>query len=110
MHTNQRPTCTFILRSQAEYSAIAQAVTLRCILESPSTGQRCGFTDVEALLVVLRAELIELQRQIIPPEQQYLKTPTGLGGAPAVPDPAPSAINDPPTASGSAGAANDPTI
>ena len=62
--------CNLIIRSQIEYSTAAQAVIVRCILETPATGQRHGFTDVEALLVVVRAELMGLQNQIIPPEQE----------------------------------------
>ncbi|MFN8494723.1 MAG: hypothetical protein U0350_44385 [Caldilineaceae bacterium] len=61
---------TLIIRSQAEYSTITQSVILRCVLETPATGQRRGFTDLDDLLVALRAELMELQNQIIPPEQE----------------------------------------
>jgi len=68
MNVNPVINCTLIIRSQAEYSAATQTAILRCILESPVTGQRRGFTDVEALLTVLRAELTEIQSQIIPPD------------------------------------------
>ena len=61
---------TFIIRGQVEYSPAKQAAVLRCILEKPATGQRCGFTDLEALLVMLRAELLDLQAQIIPLDQE----------------------------------------
>lgn len=60
---------TLIIRSQVEYSAATQRAVLRCILETPTTGQRRGFSDVEALLTALRAELIELQNQMIPPAE-----------------------------------------
>ena len=62
--------CNLIIRSQIEYSTTAQAVIVRCILETPATGQRHGFTDVEALLAALRTELLGLQNQIIPPDQE----------------------------------------
>lgn len=58
---------TLIIRSQVEYSAATQCAVLRCILETPATGQRRGFSDAEALLTALRAELIELQKQMTPP-------------------------------------------
>lgn len=60
---------TLIIRSQVEYSAATQRAVLRCILETPATGQRRGFSDVEALLTALRAELIELQKLMTPPVQ-----------------------------------------
>lgn len=60
---------TLIIRSQVEYSAATQRAVLRCILETPATGQRRGFSDAEALLTALRAELLELQNQIRPPPQ-----------------------------------------
>ena len=60
---------TFILRCQAEYSTVAQAVVLRCILAMPATGQQCGFTDLDTLLRILRAELVDLQAKIVPPEE-----------------------------------------
>jgi hypothetical protein len=61
--------CTLIIRSQIEYSRVTQEVTMRCILEMPATGQRLGFTEIEALLTTLRAQLLEMQYQIIPLEQ-----------------------------------------
>ena len=62
--------CNLIIRSQLEYSAATQAVIVRCMLEMPSTGQRQGFTEVEALLDALRAELTAMQNQIIPTEEE----------------------------------------
>lgn len=62
--------CTFIIRSQIEYSTMARAVIMRCILEAPATGQHRGFTDVEDLLATLRAELMEMQNDIIPPSKE----------------------------------------
>ena len=56
---------THIIRSQAEYSAASQTTSYRCILETPATGQRQGFADVESLLSALRAEFIEMHNQII---------------------------------------------
>lgn len=56
---------TLIIRSQSEYSAATQTVVLRCMLEKAGTGQRRGFTDIDALLNALRMELMELQTQII---------------------------------------------
>lgn len=60
----------FILRSQAEYSTTAEMVVLRYILERPATGQRCGFTDIDALLAALRSELLAVKKQIISPAQE----------------------------------------
>lgn len=62
--------CNLIIHSQIEYSMTAQAVILRAVLEMPTTGQRQGFTDVEALLAAIRAELMEIQHQMIPSEQE----------------------------------------
>lgn len=62
--------CNLIIRSQIEYSTTTQAVIVRYILETPATGQRHGFTDVEALLVALRTELLGLQNQMIPLNQE----------------------------------------
>ena len=59
---------TLIIRSQVEYSS-TQSVILRCVLEMPATGQRHGFTDLDALLDALRAELMEFQHRIIPPDE-----------------------------------------
>jgi len=66
MNSNPVINCTLIIRSQAEYSVTTQTVVLRCLLEESATGQRRGFTDVEALLTALRAELLDLQTRIIP--------------------------------------------
>jgi hypothetical protein len=73
MNINPVITCTLIIRSQVEYSIAAQEVIVRCILEKSATGQRRGFTDVEVLLTALRAELLALQNQMIPPEEKNLK-------------------------------------
>ena len=70
MKANSVVYCNLIIRSQLEYSAATQAVIVRCMLEMPSTGQRQGFTDVEALLDALRAELTAMQNQIIPTEEE----------------------------------------
>ncbi len=61
---------TLIVRNQIEYSAASQSVITRCVLEIPSTGQHQGFTDIEALLAALGAELRLIQNQIIPPAPQ----------------------------------------
>lgn len=66
MESNPVAYCTLIVRTQAEYSTLAQAVVVRCILEIPATGQRRGFTDVDELLAALRADLLEAQHQMIP--------------------------------------------
>lgn len=78
--------CTLIIRSQVEYSATTQTVVLRCLLEKSTTGQRRGFTEVEALLAALRAELMELQHQIVPPDAQKSKNPAEKGATPSTPD------------------------
>lgn len=67
MNSNPVAHRTLIIRCQAEYSAVTQAVIFRCILETPSTGQRQGFTDLDALLTALWTELTEFQKGIIPP-------------------------------------------
>lgn len=108
MNINPVTTCTLIIRSQIEYSIAAQEVIVRCILEKSATGQRRGFTDVEVLLTALRAELMELQNQMIPPEQKNLKKPDAIvAGATTTPVPLTaddmSIESEPPTLS------NDPT-
>lgn len=65
MKSNPVVYCNLIVRSQIEYSTATQAVIVRCILETPATGQRHGFTDVEALLAALRVELMTIQNQIV---------------------------------------------
>lgn len=70
MKANPVVYCNLIIRSQLEYSATTQAVIVRCMLESPATGQRQGFTDVEALLAALRTELMAMQSQIISLEEE----------------------------------------
>jgi hypothetical protein len=49
-------------------------VILRCILETPVTGQRRGFTDVDALLAAIRADLLNMQEQMIPPDPESGKS------------------------------------
>lgn len=70
MQINPVANCTLIIRSQAEYSAATQAVILRCILESPATGHRHGFTDLAALLAAIQTELTEIQNHILPPGEE----------------------------------------
>jgi len=69
MKVNPVTNCTLIIRSQAEYSAATETVILRCILESPVTGQRQGFTDLATLITAIQAELIAMQNHILPPGQ-----------------------------------------
>lgn len=87
MKVNPVVNCTLIIRSQAEYSAATQRVVLRCLLEKSATGQRCGFTDIDALLLALRAELMELQAQIIPPDSPSSKNAAKAAGALPTPGP-----------------------
>jgi hypothetical protein len=70
MKSHSVANCTLIIRSQVEYSTATQTVVLRCILEKSVSDQRRGFTDVDALLAAVRAELAELQSQIIPSDAQ----------------------------------------
>lgn len=70
MNANPVIYCTLIIRSQSEYSVSTQTVITRCIVETPATGQRRGFTDIEALLAALRVELLEMQNKIIPSDQE----------------------------------------
>lgn len=55
--TNQVTNCTLIIRSQAEYSPAANALSVRFMLELPATGQHRGFIDVEDLVTAMRIEL-----------------------------------------------------
>lgn len=89
MKTNSVIYHNLIIRSQAEYSAATQLVIFRCILETPATGQRHGFTDVDALLTVLRAELMELQTQIIPSDRRDPENIAKIDLTLTVPDPLP---------------------
>lgn len=66
MKANPVINSTLIIRRQVEYSTVTQTVSLRCMLETPATNQRRGFTDIAALLAALQAELTGLQNQIIP--------------------------------------------
>ena len=70
MKSNPVMYCTLIIRSQVEYSIVAQAVIVRCMLETPATGHRHGFTDVDALLATLRSELMELHDRMIPQRKE----------------------------------------
>lgn len=70
MNVNPVRDATYIVRCQVEYSTATQTAVLRCLLEKPATGQRCSFTDLEALLVMLRAEIRGLQAQIIAVDEQ----------------------------------------
>ena len=70
MTDNSVINCLFIVRSQAEYSPATQTMSVRCILEMPTTGQHHGFTDVEALLSSLRVELMAMHNQIIPEQKE----------------------------------------
>ncbi len=85
MNVNPVLNCTLVIRSQVEYSATTERVVLRCLLEKSATGQRRGFTEVDALLTALRAELMELQNQIIPQERQKLECAAGPGVTPVAP-------------------------
>ena len=70
MQVNPVANYIFIIRTQAEYSLVAHTVSVRCILEVPSTGERHGFADVEALLAALGAELIAAHATIIPMDEK----------------------------------------
>ncbi len=52
---------SLVIRVQAEYSPATQTVTLRCMLETPATGQHRGFTDLDALLAAIQAHVLALQ-------------------------------------------------
>ncbi len=69
MNVNPVANCTLIIRSQAEYSTATQTVLVRCILESPVTGQRQDFTDLTALLMAIQTELTAMQKRILPLEK-----------------------------------------
>ena len=61
---------TLIIRSQVEYSIPTQAMNLRYMMATPTNGQHRGFADIDDLLAAVRAELLEMQNQIIPPDQE----------------------------------------
>lgn len=86
MNINSVVNCTFIIRSQAEYSVATQTVILRCLLENAATGERRGFADMDALLRALRAELMELQKKIVPPEPPNSKSVAGTDSIATTPD------------------------
>jgi hypothetical protein len=109
MKINPVANCTLIIRSQVEYSAATQMVVLRCLLEKSATGQRRGFTDVEALLTALRAELMDLQSQILPSDQQNPINPAVIGGTRDAADPAPLPNAESPTEADAASGPNDRT-
>lgn len=75
MTTHSVFNCTFIIRSQAEYSELSQTMSVRHILEIPTMDRHLGFVDIEALLTVLRTELMALQgHKHINPEQKEDKS------------------------------------
>lgn len=86
MNTNLVANCTLIIRSQVEYSATTQTVVMRCLLETAATGQRRGFTNVDDLLIALRAELMELQSQILSLDSPNPENAARAGDTLAVPD------------------------
>ena len=47
----------FVIRVWHEEAVENGEIVLRCLLERPDTGQRSGFTNTEALLEALHAEL-----------------------------------------------------
>lgn len=59
MRSNPVSNCTLIIHSQAEYSLGSQTLSVRFMLEIPSTGQHRGFADMEHLVTALRIELGE---------------------------------------------------
>lgn len=65
MKTNPVSNCTFIIRCQAEYSAASRTVTLRCILEMPAGGRHRSFSDMDALLAALEADLLSMQSRLV---------------------------------------------
>jgi hypothetical protein len=73
MRANPVVYCSFIVRVQSEYSVAAQTVITRCLLETPANGERCGFTDIDALLAALRTELMVMQGRIISCQQENQK-------------------------------------
>jgi len=71
MHINPVSNTTFIIRCQAEYSAVTRTVIVRCILETPATGQHRSFSDMYTLLAAIQADLIALQNELRPPGQEH---------------------------------------
>jgi hypothetical protein len=55
---------SLVIRVQAEYSPATQMVTLRCMLETPATGEHRGFTDLDALLAAIEASVLALQDEL----------------------------------------------
>jgi hypothetical protein len=70
MKANPVMHCTLIIRSQVEYSITAQELIPRYMVAMPANGQHRGFTDIDALLAAVRAELLAMQSQMMPPKQE----------------------------------------
>lgn len=65
----------FIIRSQIEYSAAGRTTAVRCILETSATGERRGFTDIDALLACLREEMIAARNHARPIGEEERENP-----------------------------------
>jgi len=70
MKANPVMHCTLIIRGQIEYSLAAQEMILRYMVATPANGQRHGFTDIDALLAAVRSELLDIQNQMLPLDQE----------------------------------------
>lgn len=62
-----------IIRIQAEYSAAAQIMSIRYILEIPSSGEHRGFAEVGDLISALQIELTKIASPIVASEQNEEK-------------------------------------
>ena len=58
---------------QAEHSTISQTMSIRYVLEIPSSGERRGFAELEALISALRIELTKINEPIVALEQEEEK-------------------------------------
>lgn len=65
MYVNLVSNCTHIIRNQVEYNEGTQEMTLHSILEIPATGERLGFTTIDALMDALHTEFTNMQTQIV---------------------------------------------
>jgi hypothetical protein len=64
---------SIIVRVQAEYRAASQAMSVRYLLEIPSSGEHRGFADVEDLISALRIELRKSSEPIVASQRKEEK-------------------------------------
>jgi hypothetical protein len=75
MHSEPRPYQSYLLRLWQ--TSNAGELVWRASLESPHTGQRHGFANLDALLAYLRVEFRDQQNDPMPPQPSHDGTQTG---------------------------------